>query len=282
MQFDHVSIAVQSIDRALDFFVRYFPIQPRNRKQLSDQVRGSFWWQDFYLGGAAVELIEDPSGVEGFITRFIHRYGEGLHHLCYETEHLGRMIEVLARNGVQIVDAKDFPDGGRTAFISPRAAFGTLIQFWELPHRDDPAQVFVPDRRVRFDHIGIAVRNTQRAVRFFARCFPGQVRKSPTPGQPPGDLVLSHLELADSKLEFIQSRGEAGSDNDLLARFIERYGEGLHHIAVEIQDFDATLARLKGDGVRTVSREANWRGGREFLISPQAAFGTLIQVREGL
>jgi methylmalonyl-CoA/ethylmalonyl-CoA epimerase len=280
MQFDHVSIAVKSIDRALDFFVRYFPVQPRNDKQSSDQVRGSFWWQDFYLGGVAVELIEDPPGVEGFITRYIRRYGEGLHHLCYETERLDLVVEVLARNGVQVVDAKDFPDGARTAFISPRTAFGTLIQFWHLPNRDEPAKGPAADGRARFDHVAIAVKDIERAMRFFARCFPGQVRESPIPRQRQGDFILAHMELADSKLEFIQSKGEAGSDNDFVGRFIERHGEGLHHIAVEVQDFDGTLARLKADGVRTVSRETNWRGCREFLISPQAAFGTLIQVGE--
>src|SRR5277367_2225756 len=60
LRFDHVSIAVKSIDRAYDFFAKYFPIKLRGAKSLDDQVSGSFYWQDFHLGGFVVELIEDP------------------------------------------------------------------------------------------------------------------------------------------------------------------------------------------------------------------------------
>ncbi len=45
MRFDHVSIAVRSIDRAYQFFQRYFPVHFRNEKRRDDQVSGSFLWQ---------------------------------------------------------------------------------------------------------------------------------------------------------------------------------------------------------------------------------------------
>ncbi|MEA2681577.1 MAG: Glyoxalase/Bleomycin resistance protein/Dioxygenase superfamily, partial [Candidatus Binataceae bacterium] len=84
MRFDHVSIAVASIDRGVGFFARYFPTHPRNDKQVSEQAQGGFRWQDFYLGGTPVEFIEELPGQDGFIAQFIRRHGEGLHHICYE------------------------------------------------------------------------------------------------------------------------------------------------------------------------------------------------------
>jgi len=49
-----------------------------------------------------------------------------------------------------------------------------------------------------------------------------------------------------------------------------------------VTDFDGIYARLTRDGVRVVGQETNWRGQRQFFISPRSAFGTLIQVWDGL
>ena len=91
LRFDHVSIAVKSIDRAYEFFEKYFPIKLRSAKSLDEQVSGSFYWQDFHLGGFVVELIEDPPGKPGFVTKFIERHGEGMHHLSIETDGLDQL-----------------------------------------------------------------------------------------------------------------------------------------------------------------------------------------------
>lgn len=275
MNFDHVSIAVASIDRAADFFGRYFAIEPRNPKQPSEQPSGAFLWQDFYLGGMAIEFIQDLPGTEGFVTRFIRRYGEGLHHVSFETDRLDSVVSVLESNGVRIVDAEQFDDGNKTAFIAPRAAFGTLIQFWQLSQSHN-GEARPAATGVHFDHVAIAVRNIERAMRFFARYFPSRVINNPMPSYR-GDFTLAHMDVAGFKIELMQSN-EGSAGDDFVTRFIERYGEGLHHITVEMQEFDATLAKLKADGVRIIGPEPNHRGGRQFYISPQSAFGTLVQV----
>ncbi|MGH7934766.1 MAG: VOC family protein, partial [Candidatus Binataceae bacterium] len=94
-------------------------------------------------------------------------------------------------------------------------------------------------------------------------------------------FILGHIDIAGFKLEFLQSPGP-GSEDDFVRRFIERHGEGMHHLTIDVRDFDGTLDRLKRDGVRIVGRETNWRGERQFFISPQSAFGTLIQIWDGL
>jgi methylmalonyl-CoA/ethylmalonyl-CoA epimerase len=275
MSFDHVSIAVESIDRAADFFGRYFPIELRNPKQPSEQPSGIFFWQDFHLGGGVIEFIEDPPGIEGFVTRFIRRYGEGLHHLSFETDQLDSVVSAFESNGVRIVDAEQFDDGNKTAFIAPRSAFGTLIQFWQLS-QSNRSEARLSAAGVHFDHVAIAVRNIERAMRFFARYFPSRVINSPMLSHS-SDFTLAHMDVAGFQIEFIQSN-EGSARDDFVTRFIERYGEGLHHITVEMREFDATLAKLRADGVRVIGPEPNYRGGRQFYISPQSAFGTLVQV----
>jgi methylmalonyl-CoA/ethylmalonyl-CoA epimerase len=281
MRFDHVSIAVDRIDRGIEFFQRYFPTHPRHAKELSEQAQGGFLWQDFYLGGTALELIEELPGREGFITRFIRRHGEGLHHLSYEVDRIGPIVAALEADGVRVVDDHTFPDGQRTCFISPRSAFGVLIQLWQPVNYEAPTARPTDDGRARFDHVAIAVREIVPAMEFFRRYFPAEVVNYPIRSHSQGNFVLAHLDVAGFKLEFLQSPGPNTAD-DFVRRFVDRYGPGMHHITIDVRDFDAISRKLKADGVRMVGLETNWRGERQFFISPQAAMGTLVQVWDGL
>lgn len=281
IRFDHVSIATHSIDRGVGWFQRYFPTVPRSPKQVSEQARGGFLWQDFYLGGTAIEFIEELPDRRDFISAFLERRGEGFHHLSFEVDRLDPIVTALEARGVRIVDAYDLEDGTRTAFISPRAAFGALIQFWQPVNYDQPIPRPAPDGLVRFDHVAIAVRDIRRALDFFQEHFGAQVINEPMLSSTQGNFMLAHVEIAGFKLEFLQSPGR-GAPDDFVAQFIERRGEGLHHFTVDVKEFDAIIGKLTRDGVRIVGREINWRGERQFFISPRAAFGTLIQVWDGL
>jgi methylmalonyl-CoA/ethylmalonyl-CoA epimerase len=280
IRFDHVSIAVNSIDRGVAFFQRYFPTYPRHEKQVSEQASGAFLWQDFYVGGVAVEFIEELPGHDGFVTQFIRNHGEGMHHISFEIDRIAPVVTALKGDGVRIVDEYSLDDGSRTAFVSPRSAFGALIQFWQPVDYDHPAPGPVDDGLVRFDHVALAVRDIRRAMEFFGRYFGAKMIDEPSPSSSQGDFILAHMEVAGFEIEFLQSPG-AGTADDFVGRFIERHGEGLHHFTLNVRDFDGALDRLSRDGVRIVGRETNWRGEGQFFISPRSAFGTLIQVWEG-
>jgi methylmalonyl-CoA/ethylmalonyl-CoA epimerase len=281
MRFDHVSIAVRSIDRAYSFFQRYFPTYFRNEKKRDDQVSGSFYWQDLWLGGFAIEMIEDLPGEKTFVGRFIDKHGEGMHHLSIEVDHLKPVIDAMKRDGIRIVDEQTFPDGSATAFISPRSAFGALIQFWQVPDFDHPKPKPAPDGLARFDHVSLAVKDIHKAQDFFLRYFDATPGSEPHPASE--GFLLGNVNVAGLKVEFIQSPGSgdrpgAGNTNDFVSKFIEKYGEGLHHMTINLKQFAETAGKLKADGVRIVDESKNWRGEGEFYISPRSAFGTLIQV----
>jgi methylmalonyl-CoA/ethylmalonyl-CoA epimerase len=282
LRFDHVSIAVKSIDRAYDFFAKYFPIKLRGAKSLDDQVSGSFYWQDFHFGGFVVELIEDPPGKPGFVTKFIERHGEGMHHLSIETDNLDALVANLKAGGVRVVDEQKYESGSATAFISPRAAFGALIQFWHTPNWEQAHPKPAPDGLAYFDHVSLAVKDIPAAYDFFTRYFPGtKVSHEIHTSNSEGNFDLGHLEVAGFKLEFIQSPAHK-PDNDFVGKFISRYGEGMHHVSIDLKDFDETREKLKRDGIRVVDEKRNWRGERQYFISPSSAFGVLIQIWDGL
>jgi len=130
LRVDHFSIAVVSMERALEFFARYLPVEMN--QQPSDGYNDEFRWCDFHLGHVKVELIESARP-GSFVERFLERRGEGIHHLSLEVDDLEAAVGPMERDGLRIVDRFDAGDGERTAFVSPRSAHGVLLQFWQVP-----------------------------------------------------------------------------------------------------------------------------------------------------
>jgi methylmalonyl-CoA/ethylmalonyl-CoA epimerase len=278
MRVDHVSIAVHDIDAALGFFRGCLPIEMHVEKRPG--YTDDFNWCDFYLGDFKLELIEGTRS-DSFVRRFIEKRGEGMHHLSIEVTELEPLIERLAADGIRIVDRFDAGDGDMTAFISPRSAFGVLVQFWQVP------QIIPPDRpraasfrlrsghtvQLRVDHVSMAVRSIETAMGFFQRYFPVQEPRAKHPGYD-GSFALTNFRLNGYKIELIE---EAAGRSGFVSRFLERRGEGLHHLSIDVDRLDPLLAQLEADGVRIVDRTEFGAGRQTAFISPRSAHGALIQ-----
>lgn len=280
---DHVSIAVPEIDEALAFFRQHFPIEMGVVKQPG--YVPEFNWTDFYIGSFKLELIESLRA-GSFVERFIGKRGPGMHHWSFEATGLRPLLERLERDGLRIVDRVDLNDDYITAFISPRSAYGVLVQFWQVPELiavERPSRVpFTLQNGVqvemRVDHVSIAVRDIEATLRFFERYFPFRLRRDPHPGWDGGFLVASFY-INDYKVELIQPR--PGRDG-FVQRFLERRGEGLHHLSIDIDQLDPYIEQLQAAGVRIVDRQELRGGVKTAFISPRSAYGTLIQLWQGV
>ena len=280
VQVDHVSIAVPRIDEALQFFQKHFPIVmgvPASPGYVSD-----FNWCDFYIGRFKLELIEPAGSGGGFVERFLSKRGPGLHHWSLETTALAPLVDRMEREGVRIVDRFDAGNGDATAFVSPRSAFGVLIQFWQVPRLHDlehPKIVTyrLPNGesvRMRVDHVSIAVRDMEVTLDFFRRHIPFQLRRPPHPGWD-GTFLVGSFYVNDYKVELIQpTPGKSG----FASRFIERRGEGFHHVSIDVDRLDPYVEQLERDGVRVVDKQTLRNGQKTAFISPRSAFGVLIQL----
>jgi len=277
---DHVSIAVRDIDDALAFFQRHFPIVMGMSKQPG--YTPDFRWCDFYIGRFKLELIESAAP-GSFVERFLAKRGPGFHHWSLYTDELAPLITRMEADGLRVVDKFDAGGGEVTAFLSPRSAYGVLVQFWQVGAAAMPAErsdvTAFPLRdgrqvRLRVDHVSIAVRDIEATLRFFETYFPFRQRRPPHPGWD-GTFLVASFYVNDYKVELIQ--GVPGRAS-FVERFIERRGEGLHHIALDVDDLDAYAAQLDADGVRVVDRVALRNGIKTAFISPRSAFGTLIQL----
>ena len=279
MRVDHVSIAVRDIDRAQAFFSSFLPVEMRAEKRPG--YTGDFNWCDFHIGHFKLELIE-ATRPDSFVRRFIDKRGEGMHHLSLEVTDLEPLLARLQADGVRIVDRFDAGDGEFTAFISPRSAYGVLIQFWQVPRIIEPKRPQTASLRLRsgenitlrIDHVSMAVRSIDATLGFFRRYFPVHAARGTHIGYG-GDFALTNFRLGGYKIELI-SQAPRRPDS-FVSRFLERHGEGFHHISIDVDRLDPLLAQLESDGVRIVDQHEFRNGRKTAFISPRSAHGVLIQ-----
>ncbi len=131
----------------------------------------------------------------------------------------------------------------------------------------------VPPMRV--DHVSIAVHDIDTALDFFRRCLPvemGQVKRAGYSD----DFHWCDFFVGAFKFELIEGR----HPDSFVRRFIERRGEGLHHLSIEAMHLRPFLQYLDADGVRVVDRFERDTGELTAFISPRSAHGVLVQFWE--
>jgi methylmalonyl-CoA/ethylmalonyl-CoA epimerase len=281
MRVNHLAIAVRDMDAALAFFGRHFPIAPMHERLPGHT--GDYTWCDFFIGDFKVELIASAAPAS-FVDRFIAKRGEGLHHLSIEAPDFERVVDALERGGVRIVDRYEAGPDEKTTFISPRSAFGTLIQFWKTMD-EEPAHPAIAvhrygdtDVRLRVNHVSIAVRDIDATLAFFQRYFPITPGVAPRPGYEPS-FRFANFFLDGYKIELIAPN--PGHPESFVRTFLEKRGEGFHHISIDVDRLAPVVDALERAGVRVVGRYRKANDGRETaFISPRSAFGVLIQFWE--
>ncbi len=125
------------------------------------------------------------------------------------------------------------------------------------------------------DHVGVAVKNIGAALALFQEVFgapPATVRDLPDQGVR-GTLI----QIGQTRLELLEPLGR----DTPIGRFIERRGEGLHHLALNVTDLAAKLGALGSLGVQLVDREPReGLSGDIAFIHPQSVFGILTELVE--
>lgn len=127
---------------------------------------------------------------------------------------------------------------------------------------------------MKLEHIGIAVKNLKDSDHLFARILgntPYKVEEVESEG-----VKTSFFQTGDSKIELLEST----RDDSPIAKFIARRGEGIHHLAFEVEDIEDEMRRLKEEGFRLLN-EAPKPGADNKLVCflhPKDTNGVLIEL----
>ena len=126
----------------------------------------------------------------------------------------------------------------------------------------------------KIEHIGIAVKNIAQASAIYERLLNTKVYKTELVGTE--QVNTAFLQTGPNKIELL----EATSPDSAITKFIEKRGEGIHHIAFDVDDIEAEMARLKAEGFVLLNENPK-RGADNKLVCfvhPKEANGVLIEL----
>jgi methylmalonyl-CoA/ethylmalonyl-CoA epimerase len=131
---------------------------------------------------------------------------------------------------------------------------------------------------MKIEHIGIAVKNLESSNELFSKLFgqsPYKVETVETEG-----VSTSFFMCGSSKVELL----EATNPDSAIAKFIEKKGEGIHHIAFEVEDIHAEMKRLEAEGFQLLNSEPK-RGADNKLICflhPKGTNSVLVELCQSI
>jgi len=126
----------------------------------------------------------------------------------------------------------------------------------------------------KIEHIGIAVKNLQESNALFGKLF-GKPHYKVETVESEG-VNTSFFQVGDNKIELL----EATKDDSPIAKFIERKGEGIHHIAFDVTDIEAEILRLKGEGFIVLNDKPKHGADNKLVafLHPKSSNGVLIEL----
>lgn len=127
------------------------------------------------------------------------------------------------------------------------------------------------------DHLGIAVKSLAAAKSIYEKLGMTTSPEEVVEGE---QVRVVMVPVGESRLELL----EPTSENSVLAKFLAKRGEGLHHVSLRVPDLAAAVAKLKQDGVRLVSEEIKVGAGghRYVFVHPSSAGGVLLELVESV
>lgn len=122
----HVGIVVRSLDAAYAFYRDALSLPVHKEAVIQDQgVRAAL----LTIGESEIELLEPIAPGTG-VARFLAQRGEGLHHLCFETDDVSQELETAKRRGVALIDQQPRAGlAGTICFLHPKSNHGVLIEY---------------------------------------------------------------------------------------------------------------------------------------------------------
>jgi len=126
---DHVAIAVNKIDEALEIYERMLGLK-LERVSVVEQQRVKVAL--LRAGDTKIELLE-PTDAESTVAKFLEKRGEGIHHIALLVSDIESHLKELKAKGIALIDEKPKTgaEGGKTAFLHPKSTKNVLIELVE-------------------------------------------------------------------------------------------------------------------------------------------------------
>jgi methylmalonyl-CoA epimerase len=128
----------------------------------------------------------------------------------------------------------------------------------------------------RIDHVGVAVEDLDAAIALYENTYAMELVHRETVAEQGVEAVL--LDVGENHVELLAPLGP----DTPVGKFLAKKGPGIHHVAYQVTDIDATLAALKAAGLRLIDEtpRIGIRGSRVAFLHPAASGGVLTEIVE--
>lgn len=126
----------------------------------------------------------------------------------------------------------------------------------------------------KIDHIGVAVKSIDEALKFYTDVLGMECKGTEEVAEQ--KVRTAFIPTGDSEIELLESTSEDGP----IAKFIERKGEGIQHIALRVLDIEKALEELKAKGVMLIDEKPRYGAGgaKIAFIHPKSTKGVLLEL----
>lgn len=267
----HVGLVTRDVDRALRFYhdALGMPI----RKDLTATDRG-LRAAILSLGNSNIEILQ-PLDDESNVAKFLRERGEGLHHICFQSDDVAADLQAAKARGMELLNETPYRGfTGLIGFIHPAANHSVLIEFVQLLE-DEPAIEPGPGPAavLQLDHAVVAVNDLDAAGKTFRDHFDlhsgGRNRHD--------DLGIEnvYLPIGDTQIELVTPTSD-DQGNPLNRKL--RESEGLFMLALTVRDLPAAVEQLRAQGVTCTDPSSGPTPGA--FLSPKQASGVRIHLAE--
>lgn len=127
---------------------------------------------------------------------------------------------------------------------------------------------------LKVEHIGIAVKSIQDSDHLFLKLFGKAAYKMEEVASE--GVRTSFFQMGETKIELL----EASNEDSAIAKFIAKKGEGIHHIAFEVEDIYQEMARLEGEGFTLIHKEPKKGADNKLIcfLHPKSTNGVLVEL----
>lgn len=131
-------------------------------------------------------------------------------------------------------------------------------------------------KTLKVDHIGIAVKDLEQAKKFYTEVLGMTAMGEETVEQQ--KVKVCFIPCGDSEVELLESTAPDGP----IAKFIDKNGEGIQHIALRVDNVEAAIADLKSKGVRMIDEVPRYGAGGASIafVHPKSTGGILLELSE--
>ncbi len=131
-------------------------------------------------------------------------------------------------------------------------------------------------KALKVDHIGIAVSNLEESLKFYTEVLGLTCQGTEVVEEQ--KVRVAFLPVGDTEVELLESTDPEGP----IARFIEKNGEGIQHLAFRVDDIEAAIAALQEKGVKMIDEKPRYGAGgaRIAFVHPKATGRVLVELSQ--